>query len=84
VRSKLEKPPRVPDKYRRYRPQDWPGGWGEWAAEREKWAAAQEPVLISGTHHDGTPYACTATPLGDLTDLVRAAREARLTDFPEA
>jgi hypothetical protein len=79
VRRKRAKPSAVPAKYQCYRPEEWPGGWGEFIEEREEWNAAQEPVIIAGVHHDGRAYAYPAGPLGDFTDLVKARREARLT-----
>jgi hypothetical protein len=85
MRSRLEKPVRVPLKYRRYRAEDWrEGGWHQWVTEREAWAKAQPPVIIAGQRHDGTRYAYPATPLGDLTDLIRARREARMLDLAYA
>jgi len=83
MRSKVEKPSEAPLKYRRYRREDWPQGHGDWVTEREAWAAAQEPVLIEGTHHDGRRFAYAAGPLGDLTSMIQARREARLTDWAE-
>ncbi|SRR5712691_7131320 len=85
MRSKVEKPATVPLKYRRYKASDWPeGGWGEYVEAREAWNASQEPVTIAGQHHDGRRFAYTAGPLGDLTDLIRARREARLIDITAA
>jgi hypothetical protein len=81
VRSKVEKPLQVPVKYRRFRSQDWPEGWGEYVEAREAWAAAQSPVVISGTLYNGNPFSYTCGPLGDLTDLIRARREARMLDL---
>ena len=84
MRSRVEKPLPVPARLRRYRPADWPGGWAEFAAEREAWSAAQEPVLIAGQHDDGRMFAYLAGPLGDKTDLIRMRREARGLDIATA
>jgi hypothetical protein len=84
MRSKVVKPANVPQKFARYRPGEWPGGWGDWADEREAWNAAQEPIVISGKLHDGRPYAYEAGPLGDEVDLLRARREARAIDWHAA
>lgn len=81
MRSKLEKPVPVPSRFARYRAEDWPGGWFEFVEQREKWNDQQERVLIAGQLHDGSPYAYTAGPLGDLTDLIRMRREARMLDL---
>jgi hypothetical protein len=84
MRTRIEKPTVVvPQRYKRYRPEDWPGGWHAWVTEREAWAAEQPPVTISGQRYDGAPYSYLATPLGDFTDLVKARREARMIDFTE-
>jgi hypothetical protein len=81
---KRVKPSEVPLRYQDYKPSEWPGGHGDWVAEREEWNAAQEPVTETGIAHDGRSYAIRHGPLGDLTDLLRARREARLTDSTSA
>lgn len=80
MRSKREKPSTVPDKFARNKPSEWPGGSGDWVTAREKWNTEQEPVVISGVHHDGRPYSYLAGPLSDRTSLVRARIEARMLD----
>ncbi len=76
-RSRL---PPIPAKYLRYRPEDWPGGASEWIAERESWNDAQSPVVYAGSSPNGLTWAYEAGPLGDAVDLMRARREARMTD----
>lgn len=80
MRSRVEKPSPVPLRYRRYRAGD---GWSspsDWAVKRQQWAEAQPPVRLDYTDHSGNQRSYLTTPLGDLTDLIRARREARLLD----
>jgi hypothetical protein len=82
VRRKRDQCPTVPARYRRYRPDEWPGGWGEWVREREAWNARQPKILLAG-HGPACPWSYLAGPLGDSTDLMRARREARLTAYAD-
>jgi hypothetical protein len=82
VRHKRDQRPTAPAKYLRYRPEEWPGGWGEWVREREAWNARQPKILLAGDSPAG-PWSYLAGPLGDKTDLMRARREARLTAFTD-
>lgn len=81
MRSRRDKPNPVPARFRTYKPADWPSGFGEWIAEREEWAGAQEPVRVSYADWSGRPCTACTTPLGDGTALARARREARLLDW---
>jgi len=83
VRRKREHRPRIPARFLRYRPDEWPGGPEQWVREREAWARAQPPIVTTGTDAYGTPWRCVVTPLGDRTDMMRARREARLTAFAD-
>ncbi len=78
MRSKIARLPAIPQKYRKYDPAQWPGGPGEWVAERESWAVSQPPVLIAGQDSSGRSWSYEATVLGDVCDLMKARREARM------
>lgn len=82
MRSKLARLPAIPQKYRKYDPAQWPGGPGEFISARESWAASQPPVLIAGQDGSGRSWAYEATVLGDLVDLMKARREARMVAYP--
>jgi len=83
MRSKRSHVALPPAKYRKYVSGDWPGGWREWVSEREQWNDAQDPVVYAGSSPNGLSWSFTAGPLGDVTDLFRARREARLRDAGE-
>ena len=78
MRTKRPRLPVIPAKYLKYKSQDWPGGPGQFVAEREAWNEAQPPVLHAGSTPGGLSWAYEAGPLGDLTDCMRVRREVRM------
>lgn len=78
MRTKRPRLAPVPAKYRRYRPDEWTGGWSQWVTEREAWNEAAPSVLHAGSDSLGRSWRYWSGPLGDTTDEMVARREARM------